>query len=300
MAHSTITMEVFAPSTVVSATATETVNPRPYARDTAHCSLPQVSPHLWLERPLPPEANDWVSTYYPYGSTAGGTYLVHHGVDLTNPHGTPVLAVGSGMVLYAGDDSDRAFGPRLDFYGRMVILLMDRKSHGQSVFTLYGHLSDIAVGRGERVVTGQKLGEVGATGIAIGPHLHFEVRITDSGGYHATRNPELWLRPHAGRGVIAGRVLDESGRPLPGVRLDLYMATDSNNSRREGWTYVDDGPNPDEEWFENLVLGDVPVGAWVIVAHLPGRSLRQEVEVHAGEISWVCLRALSTPPRDSP
>ena len=283
-------------SPTVSATA---VSPLPLV-DVPPCSLPSISAHLWLARPIPPEANDWVSPYYPYGSTAGGEYLIHHGVDLVNPEGTPVWAAGAGTVLYAGDDSERVFGPQPNFYGQLVILQMDREYHGQPVFTLYGHLSAISVQEGQRVGVGQKLGEVGATGIAMGPHLHFEVRVTDAYGYNATRNPELWLRPHPGQGLIAGQVLDEGGQALPEVYLVLYPAHDPEHPRREGWTYASQGVNRDEEWFENLVLGDVPAGEWDVVAHLPGQRLRQRVTVRPGEISWVCLHPPSSPARAFP
>jgi len=226
--------------------------------------------------------------------------LIHHGVDLVNPEGTPVWAAGAGTVLYAGDDSERVFGPQPNFYGQLVILQMDREYHGQPVFTLYGHLSAVSVQEGQRVEVGQKLGEVGATGIGMGPHLHFEVRVTNAEGYSASRNPELWLRPHPGQGLIAGQVLDEGGQALPEVYLVLYPAHDPEHPRREGWTYASQGVNRDEEWFENLVLGDVPAGEWDVVAHLPGQRLRQRVTVRPGEISWACLHPPSSPARAFP
>jgi len=211
-------------------------------------------------------------------------------VDFGNPDGTPVLAAGTGTVLYAGDDRERVFGPYPNFYGQLVIVRMDREYHGQPLFTLYGHLSTIVVQAGQRVEMGQKLGEVGTTGIAMGPHLHFEVRVTDAEGYSATRNPELWLRPHPGRGLVAGRVLDEDGWVIPEAPLVLYPADDPDHPQREGWTYATQGVNPDEELFESLVLGDVPAGEWAVVACLPGQRLRQRVTVRPGEMSWVCLQ----------
>lgn len=290
----TPTVPTFTPIPSPTLTATPTVSvtaasPLPLV-DIPPCPPPPASPHLWLARPIPPQANDWISTYYPYGSTAGGEYLIHHGVDLVNREGTPVLAAGSGIVWYAGDDRERVFGPQPNFYGQLVILKMDKEYHGQPLFTLYGHLSTIVVQEGQRVEVGQKLGEVGATGVALGPHLHFEVRVTDPKGYNATRNPELWLRPHSGRGIIAGQVLDRAGHLIPEVRLVLYPADDPKHPRRGGWTYASQGVNPDEEWFENLVLGDVPVGEWSVVAQLSDQRLRQRVTVQEGQISWVCLQ----------
>jgi len=268
--------------------------------DLPPCPSPPTSSHLWLARPFLPEANDWASPHYPYGSTADGEYLVHHGVDFGNPERTPVLAAGAGTVFYAGDDKEALFGPQPNFYGQLVIVTMDERYHGQPVFTLYGHLSSLAVRAGEPVKVGQKLGEVGATGVAMGPHLHFEVRVTDVAGYSATRNPELWLRPHPGHGLIAGRVLDEDGRLVPEVPLVLYPADDPDHPQREGWTYANQGVNSDEEWYENLVLGDVPAGEWALMACLEDRRLRQPVTVRPGQVSWVCLQPPDSPAKACP
>ncbi|MBX9691841.1 MAG: peptidoglycan DD-metalloendopeptidase family protein [Cyanobacteria bacterium] len=88
---------------------------------------------------------------------------MHTGVDLSAPHGTPVVAADSGNVIRTGV---------LSGYGNLVII-----NHGSSVSTLYGHLSSINVATGQNVKRGEVIGRVGATGRATGPHLHFEVRI---------------------------------------------------------------------------------------------------------------------------
>jgi murein DD-endopeptidase MepM/ murein hydrolase activator NlpD len=168
---------------------------------------------------------------------------------------------------------------------------MDQEHRGQPVFTLYGHLSSVSVQQGQRVEAGQKLGEVGATGIALGPHLHFEVRVTDAHGYDATRNPELWLRPHPGRGIIAVQVLDEGGQAVSGARVILHPAHDPEHPQREGWTYAGQSVKGDDELLENLVWGDVPAGEWAVVVYLPDQRLRQQVVVRPGEMSWACLHS---------
>jgi murein DD-endopeptidase MepM/ murein hydrolase activator NlpD len=88
----------------------------------------------------------------------------HPGLDFPAPFGTPVYAARSGTVTSAGY--------RPGGYGNLVAV-----AHGGGVRTLYGHLSSIAVTRGQRVVTGTLLGRVGSTGLSTGPHLHFEVRL---------------------------------------------------------------------------------------------------------------------------
>lgn len=95
------------------------------------------------------------------------TWRAHLGVDYGAPSGTPVRAVGDGTVDFAG---------RQNGYGNVVQL---RHSNGRS--TLYAHLSRIDVRKGQRVEQGQRLGAVGMTGWATGPHLHFEFRV---GGKH--------------------------------------------------------------------------------------------------------------------
>jgi murein DD-endopeptidase MepM/ murein hydrolase activator NlpD len=86
----------------------------------------------------------------------------HAGVDIAAPRGTPVRAADEGTVLYAG-----WYGG----YGKLVVI-----DHGQSVSTLYGHLSEILVTAGQRVARNHLIGKVGSTGYSTGPHLHFEVR----------------------------------------------------------------------------------------------------------------------------
>jgi murein DD-endopeptidase MepM/ murein hydrolase activator NlpD len=90
-------------------------------------------------------------------------WRAHNGVDYSAPTGTPVRAVGQGIVTLAG---------RQNGYGNVVHLA---HQNGQS--TVYAHLSRIDVREGQRVEQGSRLGAVGATGWATGPHLHFEFRL---------------------------------------------------------------------------------------------------------------------------
>jgi murein DD-endopeptidase MepM/ murein hydrolase activator NlpD len=88
----------------------------------------------------------------------------HTGIDFTAPSGANVRAAASGLVVHAGWDSGG--------YGYLVTL-----RHGDGVRTMYAHLSAVLVHRGQRIAAGVRLGRVGATGHAFGPHLHFEVRV---------------------------------------------------------------------------------------------------------------------------
>lgn len=91
-------------------------------------------------------------------------YRPHHGVDYAAPTGTPVSATGDGTVCFAGARGQ---------YGKLVMI-----NHTKGYTTCYGHLSRISpqVHAGCRVKQGDVIGFVGSTGLASGPHLHYEVR----------------------------------------------------------------------------------------------------------------------------
>ncbi|MDD3001163.1 MAG: LysM peptidoglycan-binding domain-containing protein [Candidatus Riflebacteria bacterium] len=86
----------------------------------------------------------------------------HAGIDIAAPKGTPILAATNGKVIYAG---------RRSGYGNLVIV-----SHANGYSTRYAHCSSIIARKGQQVKAGQIIGRVGATGVATGNHLHFEVR----------------------------------------------------------------------------------------------------------------------------
>lgn len=94
-----------------------------------------------------------------------GVYRAHQGIDFGAPTGTPVAATADGVVVTAGYDNG---------YGNHVVL----RHHG-GYSTLYAHLSRIETGvrPGVAIKEGQRIGYVGATGLATGPHLHYELRL---------------------------------------------------------------------------------------------------------------------------
>lgn len=104
----------------------------------------------------------------------------HKGTDYAAPTGTPIKAAGDGRVDFIG---------RKGGYGNAIVL-----QHGSKYSTLYGHMSRFARGleSGERVEQGQIIGYVGSTGLATGPHLHYEFRVN---GVH--KNPETVELPKA-------------------------------------------------------------------------------------------------------
>ena len=89
---------------------------------------------------------------------------MHTGVDLSAKTGTPIYATGDGTVQVAGRSDD------LSGYDIAVLI-----NHGYGYQTLYGHMNDVKVRQGQKVKRGELLGHVGSTGLASGPHCHYEV-----------------------------------------------------------------------------------------------------------------------------
>ncbi len=94
-----------------------------------------------------------------FGARWGGR---HNGLDIANKIGTPVEAADGGVVIASEYDGD---------FGNLVMI-----DHNNGYVTYYAHLNSMDVAVGDKVIQGQKIGEVGNTGYSTGPHLHFEVR----------------------------------------------------------------------------------------------------------------------------
>ncbi|MEM9776148.1 MAG: LysM peptidoglycan-binding domain-containing M23 family metallopeptidase [Chloroflexota bacterium] len=114
----------------------------------------------------PPQlgATSWPFTQDGWEYQISQTYRPGHGgVDFAVAAGIPIRAVSGGTVTAAGRD--------INGYGNTVVV-----HHGQNFYTLYAHLSEISVSRGEKVFKGEPLGYSGNTGKSTNPHLHFEIR----------------------------------------------------------------------------------------------------------------------------
>ncbi len=114
-------------------------------------------------------------------------HQTHLGLDLASTAGAPVPAGNAGKVVHAG---------WLGIYGNGVIL-----DHGYGLMSLYGHLSQVDVKVGDRVARGDTVGRTGATGLAGGDHLHFEIFVQG-----ISTNPMEWLDPHWIRDNVASKV----------------------------------------------------------------------------------------------
>jgi murein DD-endopeptidase MepM/ murein hydrolase activator NlpD len=282
-----------AASVMSTTTPKPTASPRPSPTPTAIPDGPvNVSPPFFaFRRPFDSDVEVRASRYYPYGTTGNGEYLLHHGVDIGNALGTTIRTVADGVVVYAGRDTDQTWGPETDFYGQLVVVRHAAQLAGQPLDSLYGHVSRVLVAAGQAVRAGDPIAEVGAEGIALGPHLHLEVR-TDPRDYLSTRNPELFLRPLPDHGTIVGRVLDGTGQPAPAVHVGLYAAV---GVQAGAWlaqttTYPRDRVNATTGWDENFVFGDTPVGHYVVTATIDGVRASAPVTLTSGSAWLVTLR----------
>lgn len=118
----------------------------------------------------------------------------HEGVDIGAAPGTPILAANDGLVIYS-DHGMRG-------YGNVVVLV-----HRDASITLYAHCSETYVAAGDLVTRAQRIAAVGATGLAHGPHLHFEWRVggrtRDPLPHFAERPARAAREPSIERGVAA-------------------------------------------------------------------------------------------------
>lgn len=260
------------------------------------------SEHWWLARPIPEGFTIYVERSYAYGATQQGLREPHHGVEFFNRQGTPVLAAAAGTVVVAGNDTETAYGPATRFYGNLVVVELDRTQNGQPVFTLYAHLSEVNVTVGETVNTGDLLGAVGQTGVAIGPHLHFEVRVGKN-SYAHTRNPELWFKPLLGArntpyGVLAGRVEALDGQKLANLTVVIRPVKVGEPTRAKYiTTYVGDSVNGDEVLLENFAIGDLPAGTYSVAVNTT-KFYEQTVVIEPGRLAWVAFTV--KPPAAAP
>ena len=247
---------------------------------------PTLYDHFFFASPIAAnEINTPVSDY-----RYGGVFfedIVHTGVDIPAPKGTPILAAGAGTVIWAGYGVFQGGYDPADPYGLAVTLQHDFGYQNQALYTIYGHMSEINVVEGQHVETGDVLGLVGETGVVTGPHLHMEVRIGEN-SFFTTRNPELWLVPPIGWGIIAGRVMNGVGQLLYDQQI---IITDPQNVQNWfAWSYGKTAVNSDSYYQENLVIGDLPAGSYILRTDFGGVGFKAPIQVYPGMVNYFTFR----------
>jgi murein DD-endopeptidase MepM/ murein hydrolase activator NlpD len=252
----------------------------------------QAEDHFWFTRPFTHTFATWGSHYYPFGTNNRGQYLWHHGIDIQNPMDTPIVAVGDGVVARAGPDDQVPFGPSLNFFGQAVLVRHDQTWNDLPLYTLYGHVSKILVREGQPVKAGDVVALVGQGGVALGPHLHLEVRVGGT-AYQDARNPDLWVRPDPDYGVIAGRVIDARGYLVPQQSVFLHRVEQPDRYWRQTFSYPDNIVKSDAAWGETFTFADVPVGAYLVKTYFDGRLYTQPVTVTNQATTFVLIEGIA-------
>jgi murein DD-endopeptidase MepM/ murein hydrolase activator NlpD len=238
--------------------------------------------HFYFARPIAADQVNWPEEDYRYGGNFFDD-VVHTGVDIPVPKGTPVMAAGSGKVIWAGYGAYRGGYDKTDPYGQSVVIRHDFGYQGQVLYTLYGHLDRVDVIEGQHVDVGEVIGLSGETGQVTGPHLHFEVRL-GANDYFKTRNPELWMVPPQGWGILAARIMDTNRQLKPYQEvLVSNLASDQNWKAK---SYGLGAVNSDPYYRENLVIGDLPAGKYEVHIPYAGIDFTLELEIRPGVVSY--------------
>ena len=241
--------------------------------------------HFYFTRPIAADNVNWPLAEYRYGGVFFGPDVVHTGVDIGAEKGDSILAAGAGTVVSAGWGLfSGAADNYSDPYGQAVVIKHDFGYKGQSLYTIYAHMSEVIALVGQHVETGDVIGRVGETGATTGPHLHFEVRV-GANTFYVTYNPELWMAPPQGWGVLVGRVTDEKGNLLNYYPLEVRPEP-SGVPLRRALTYALGAVNPDPYYQENVVLSDLPAGIYKVTIEYMEDNYQTWVEIFPGQVTY--------------
>ncbi len=259
-------------------------------------AAPESPRHTWFQRPIALSDQPFIDQTYRFGSTMGGNFQPHQGVEFNNADGTPVHAIGNGAVVYSGPAERGAL---------TVAIKHDRQlpADGRRLFlySVYYHNSKLRVHVGQRVKAGDVIALVGNTGRATNDHLHLEVHASP---YDSTRlivdpdvryppfntNPELWIAPLPGTGMIAGQVWDSAGQPVYQTRIYGLLTPEPKETP---FSYIETyGPknHSDPQYREHFGISDVPAGTYVLGVAIGGKRVFRQVKVEPGNLPWVEFR----------
>lgn len=243
--------------------------------------------HFFFIRPIAADEINWPLANYRYGGIFFDD-VVHTGVDIPADLETPVLAAGAGKVVWVGYGLlSFTPGDEDDPYGLAIVIRHEFGYQNEPLYTLYAHLSETDVIKDQWMEAGEKIGRVGNTGKTTGPHLHFEVRVGFN-DYFSTLNPELWMAPPQGWGIVAGRVTDTHGGLLP--RKEIFVTSKSTKQLWLVMTYGQRSVNPDPYYDENIVMGDLPAGTYQLEIAYGNAPFRQDIEVLPGQVTYFNFR----------
>lgn len=267
------------------------------ARTAPRASAPAAPRTTWFRRPIDDRDNPFIDQTYRYGSTMGGNFQQHQGVEFNNPDGTPVRAIGPGTVVYAGPAERGALTVAIRHDSTLTLPEGGRRS----IYSVYYHNSELKVSVGDRVAAGDLVSLVGHTGRATNDHLHLEVHASPVDSVRAivdsaqrfpayTTNPELWIEPIAGTGIVAGQVWGRDGKPVPGARVYGLRKTEPRETPFSFAETYRERAHPHPLYEEHFAVGSVPPGDYVVGTSIGTRKVWRRVRVEAGKVSWVVFR----------
>lgn len=265
---------------------------------TAPAAEPPRTPlTTWFGRPIEPRDNEYIDQTYRYGSTMGGNFQQHQGVEFNNPDGTAVHAIGDGLVAWAGPAERGALTVAI----RHDSTVTPEGGDPLRVYSVYYHNSALDVAVGDTVRRGDVIARVGHTGRATNDHLHLEVHAVPGDSVRLvvdpeqrfpphTTNPELWIAPLPGTGIVAGQVFDSAGAPVAQARVygivkDAPPETPFSFAETYG-----DRAHPHPLYGDHFAVGDVAPGTYTLGVDVGGRRIYRRVTVEPGKVTWVVFR----------
>jgi murein DD-endopeptidase MepM/ murein hydrolase activator NlpD len=269
----------------------------PCLRQAGEPAEPPRSPlTTWFRRPIALTDNPFIDQTYRYGSTMGGNFQQHQGVEFNNPDGTPVLAIGSGTVVYAGPAEAGALTVSIRHDSTFT-------AHGKRyrIFSTYYHNSALSVKVGRKVVKGAAIARVGNTGRATNDHLHLEISAAPFDSLHLvvdslqrfppyTTNPELWIEPLPNTGMVAGQVVDRDGTPVRQARIYGITKRDPADTPFSYAETYGDKAHSHPLYGEHFAVSDVPLGTYVLGTEINGKKVFRQVVVEPGKLTWVVFK----------
>lgn len=259
-------------------------------------TAPAAPRTTWFRRPIDQGDNPYIDQTYRYGSTMGGNFQQHQGVEFNNPDGTAVYAIGSGKLVYAGRAEQGAL---------TVAIRHDTTVAGPRgplrVFSVYYHNSSLIAKLGQKVAAGEMISRVGNSGRATNDHMHLEVHAAPGDDVAAivdslqrfpqfTTNPELWIDPLPGTGIVAGQVFDAAGKPIPQARVYGIVKPDPVETPFSFAETYGDKAHPHPLYGEHFAVSDVPPGGYVVGVEIAGRRVLRRITVEAGKLTWVVFK----------
>lgn len=265
--------------------------------DTVGVRAPETPRHIWLGRPIALADQPFIDQTYRYGSTMGGNFQQHQGVEFNDPTGTSVLAAASGVVVHAGPAEQGALAVAIRHDSTLQV---PGEPRPRRIYTTYFHNSRVLVRAGQRVQRGQPIALAGSTGRATNDHIHFEVHVAPTDSVHViigderyppyTMNPELWIEPLPGTGIVAGQVWDGQGQPVRQARIYGLVKPEPQETPFSFAETYGTRSRGTPTYQEHFAVSDVPPGEYVVGVTIEGRKVFRRILVEAGKLTWVEFR----------